>query len=119
MGEGFGSFADGTGVDEGCESFLAVLGDAGRLPCLVRVGDERTVGGEDALSNPFGTNPRITSSNPPLEDNESASDRASPRSNSTSYASRELVRRMSSVRLVRVVERRVVWAARADIWDWV
>lgn len=28
------------------------------------------------------------------------------------------MRRMSSVRSVRVVERRVVWAARAEIWDW-
>lgn len=26
---------------------------------------------------------------------------------------------MSSVRLVRVVESRVVWAARAEIWVWV
>lgn len=26
---------------------------------------------------------------------------------------------MSSVRFVRVVERRVVWAARAEIWVWV
>lgn len=26
---------------------------------------------------------------------------------------------MSSVRSVRVVERRVVWAARAETWDWV
>lgn len=26
---------------------------------------------------------------------------------------------MSSVRVVRVVERRAVWAARAVIWDWV
>lgn len=25
---------------------------------------------------------------------------------------------MSSVRLVRVVERRVIWAARAAVWDW-
>lgn len=29
------------------------------------------------------------------------------------------MRRISSVRLVRVVERRVVWAVRAEIWDWV
>lgn len=29
------------------------------------------------------------------------------------------MRRISSVRSVRVVERRVVWAARAEIWDWV
>lgn len=26
---------------------------------------------------------------------------------------------MSSVRVVRVVERRVVWAARVEIWVWV
>lgn len=49
----------------------------------------------------------------------SASDSASPRRSSTSYVSRELVRRMSSVRVVRVVERRVVWAARVEIWVWV
>lgn len=29
------------------------------------------------------------------------------------------MRRISSVRWVRVVERRVVWAARAVIWVWV
>lgn len=33
--------------------------------------------------------------------------------------SRELVRRKSSVRPVRIVERRVVWAFRVDMWDWV
>lgn len=83
-GRALGSFLDASGIGEGCNNFLAVLGDAGRLPCLVRVGDEGTVWGEDAVSKPSGTNPRIASSSRPLEDNESASDRASPRSSSTS-----------------------------------
>lgn len=83
-GRASGSFIDGSGVGMGCEFFLVVLGDVGWLPCLVRVGDEGTSAGEDAGSKPFGTNPRIASSNSPLEDSESASDRASPRSNSTS-----------------------------------
>lgn len=99
-----------------------MLGDPGSVPGLVirASGDEGPFSvGEDAASRPLGTNARIASSRPPCDESESASESASPRSNSTSYASREPVRRMSSVRLVRVVERRVVWAARAEIWDWV
>lgn len=70
--------AGGSGAGEG---FRAVLG---WLPCLVRVGDEGTSGGGDGVSKPSGTKPRIASSRSPLDESESASERASPRSSSTS-----------------------------------
>lgn len=80
-GRASGSLFDGS---DGREGLRGALGDAGWLPCLVRAGDEGTSVGEDAASKPFGTNPRIASSRPPLDESESASDSASPRSNSTS-----------------------------------
>lgn len=115
-GRASGSLVDASGGRDGWESLREALGDAGWLPCLVRAGDEGASTGGYAASKPSGTNPRIASSRTPRDESESASDSASPRSNSTSYVSRELVRRMSSVRFVRVVERRAVWAARAEIW---
>lgn len=83
-GRASGSFIDDSGGMEAWEGLRGVLGDAGWLPRLVRAGDEGTSVGEDAASKPFGTNPRIASSNPPLDESESASDSASPRSSSTS-----------------------------------
>ena len=114
-GRASGSFTE---ESDGRTGLRGELGEPGWLPCLARAGDEGTLVGEDAASNPFGTNPRIASSRTPPDESESASESASPRSNSTSYASRELVRRMSSVRPVRVVDRRVVWAARVEMWVW-
>lgn len=68
-------------------------------------------------SSPAGTNFDIDSCRSPLGDSVSARDTASPRRSSTSYAKRELVRRMSSVRLVRVAERREVWAFSVEMCD--
>ena len=81
-GRASGSCIDGSGGREGLRD---VLGDVGSLPCLDRIGNEGPSSvGEDTGSKPFGTNARIASSRPPRNESESASDSASPRSNSTS-----------------------------------
>ena len=69
------------------------------------------------LSSPSGTNLMIESYNGPVDDSVSARDTASPRRSSTSYASREPVRRISSVRAVNVADRRAVCVFKAEIWD--
>lgn len=83
-GRASGSCIDGSGGKEGLRE---VLGDPGSVPGLVvrAAGDEGPFSvGEDAASKPFGTNARIASSRPPRDESESASESASPRSNSTS-----------------------------------
>ena len=93
------------------------IGGSALLPLLALEGESGGSDGKVSLfSRPFGTKLRMCSWRSPREESESASDSASPRSSSTSYARRELVRRMSSVRLVRVVERRVVCAVRVEMW---
>ena len=87
-GRASGSFIEGSGGGggggrEGLRDVL--LGDKGWLACRdCVVGDEEPVGGGDAASSPLGTNARIASSRPPLEEMASASDSASPRRSSTS-----------------------------------
>lgn len=55
-----------------------------RLPFRVPTGELGGSEGVDALSRPLGTNWSICSWRSPLDDRESANDRASPRSSSTS-----------------------------------
>ena len=81
-------------------------------------------GGGGRVSSLLGERPpgiifNVVSCRSPCGESVSASDTASPRSSSTSYARRELVRRISSVSSVRVVERRACWALRVEMWDWV
>lgn len=90
-GRASGSFIEGSGGGGGGREGLrdVLLGDKGWLACrYCVVGDEgweeESVSGGDAASSPLGTNARIASSRPPLEEMASASDSASPRRSSTS-----------------------------------
>ena len=69
------------------------------------------------LSRPLGTNLRIESLRSPFGDRVSASETASPRRSSTSYASLELVRSISSVSSVSVSDSWVCCALRVETCD--
>lgn len=64
--------------------FRGARGDAGWLLRRASVGDGGSAVGADAVPRPWGTKPRIASSKVPLDERESARERASPRRSSTS-----------------------------------
>ena len=74
---------------------------------------------ESVGSKPLCTNLRIELLRGPRVESVSARANASPRRSSTSYDNRVLVRRMSSVRSVRVFERRTSCVLRLEMCDWV